>query len=743
MPGPSAVTSSLCSVVRHVVALDKRSLALFRILLGCIIIGDLLDRLYDLEAHYTDDGLLPRQIALHHLYHIGWWSIHMAIGSFGGQLALFIVHATLAVLLIVGYRTQMMSICLWIMCCSLQARNIIVLHGGDTLLRLALFYCMFLPLGDCFAVDRLKHWSLVASKSTRQQQQQQQQQKQQQYLTVSLCSLCWMLQLAIMYWFNYINKDHASWTETGLAGYYALRLEYFRTWFGSLMLAITPMWLIALGTRAVLLLEGFGWLLFFVPWKTQHFRAFGMVLFILMHIAFGSCLALGMFSFITVSSLLSLTPSIIWDRILCTRQRNTTKALRMYLNEVDPLARTLAAIFDTFVLLPGTIQYASIDERKHWSQVAEPSSPVRQQQQQQQDSLSSSSLSSSSSSSSSTSSSTLPISCATPTNAGKLWIIVDGNEHESTSIQAICVVLSHSPLWFWLPLLIRVSLINRTLQRLLEWYLSVRHHYQSRWHRKLSKLHASATPPSLNGSLDSTPLPMFASGAGGRAQQLALMRASVARYCTRRNVALLAINVLVAWSIVFAVQWSYAWRSNFAFFPNHYWLGITLRLDQVWSMFAPHPPFADSYIRVIAMQTNEHFVDVMRNAGLRRWHGESVIRSKPDTYRYDVGSHRWAKFFESIVTHAEHEHIREAFAKYLCKQWNRRHTYESSTQLEVIEIFHISQASYLDGSHGPDVVSPLWFQLCYPVAPGATYDIVWKRLGAELDKMGGVPKLIA
>lgn len=34
-----------------------RSLALFRVMIGLSVIGDLLDRSYDLHAHYTDMGM--------------------------------------------------------------------------------------------------------------------------------------------------------------------------------------------------------------------------------------------------------------------------------------------------------------------------------------------------------------------------------------------------------------------------------------------------------------------------------------------------------------------------------------------------------------------------------------------------------------------------------------------------------------------------------------------------------------
>lgn len=44
----------------QVFGLDYRSLAFFRIVLGLIIIGDVIDRSHDLVAHYTDSGMPTR-----------------------------------------------------------------------------------------------------------------------------------------------------------------------------------------------------------------------------------------------------------------------------------------------------------------------------------------------------------------------------------------------------------------------------------------------------------------------------------------------------------------------------------------------------------------------------------------------------------------------------------------------------------------------------------------------------------
>jgi hypothetical protein len=55
--------------------------------------------------------------------------------------------------MLVGYYTKTASFLTWILTLSLHNRNYLVLHGGDVLQRVILFYALFLPLGDCYSID--------------------------------------------------------------------------------------------------------------------------------------------------------------------------------------------------------------------------------------------------------------------------------------------------------------------------------------------------------------------------------------------------------------------------------------------------------------------------------------------------------------------------------------------------------------------------------------------------------------
>src|SRR4051812_35836412 len=133
--------------------LDVRSLAVFRVALGLLIIGDLISRAVDLRAFYTDWGTLPRFALLEKFADQWVLSIHLMSGRAEVQTVLFLLAAIFAFFMMVGWRTRLFTFLSWFMLGSLQARNPVILQGGDALFRMILFWAMFLPLGAVHSVD--------------------------------------------------------------------------------------------------------------------------------------------------------------------------------------------------------------------------------------------------------------------------------------------------------------------------------------------------------------------------------------------------------------------------------------------------------------------------------------------------------------------------------------------------------------------------------------------------------------
>ena len=103
--------------------LDLRSLALYRVTIALVILGDLLIRSMDLKMFYSDAGVYPRS-ALVSLTPNSWFiSLYLVNGSVAFQAMLFILTAVLAFGLLIGYRTRWMTIGCWFMVSSLHARN--------------------------------------------------------------------------------------------------------------------------------------------------------------------------------------------------------------------------------------------------------------------------------------------------------------------------------------------------------------------------------------------------------------------------------------------------------------------------------------------------------------------------------------------------------------------------------------------------------------------------------------------
>ncbi|WP_217136376.1 HTTM domain-containing protein [Leucobacter chinensis] len=72
------------------------------------------------------------------------------------------------VLFLIGWHTRIMTFVLLVMLVSLQANNPYVLNGGDTLMRITLFFMLFANLGEFYSLDaRRRSRALLAGKSKR------------------------------------------------------------------------------------------------------------------------------------------------------------------------------------------------------------------------------------------------------------------------------------------------------------------------------------------------------------------------------------------------------------------------------------------------------------------------------------------------------------------------------------------------------------------------------------------------
>ena len=289
---------------------DLRSLAALRIVLGLLVIADLILRSTDFYAHYTDAGVLPRSQVIEEGLIADWkFSLFLINGQLLFLVLLFCITALAAICMIVGYRTRLSTIIVWVMVVSLQWRNPMLLNGGDILFRLLLFWCMFLPLGAYWSVDR---WRKTTPRwiST-------------QFLSIATAGL--LLQIAFMYIFTALLKTGDAWRVDGTALYYALNMDQLVTPFGTWMTQFPD--LLRVLTFASLGLEAIGPFLLFFPFFTGPVRTAMVLAFMSLHFGIWTMMEIGFFPWISALCMVCFLPAWFWD----TAGRKTSAIFPMLL----------------------------------------------------------------------------------------------------------------------------------------------------------------------------------------------------------------------------------------------------------------------------------------------------------------------------------------------------------------------------------------------------------------------------
>ena len=230
--------------------LDLRSIALFRVALGLCLIADLLLRIPQIDEFYDDRGAYPREAVVGAMR--GSWalSVHFISGLWGVELLLFLLALMFAIGFTLGYRTRLCAVVSWFLVGSMQVRAGIVLHGGDDLIRLLLFWCMFFPLNGRASLDRTLNPDA----------------KPLPLAHLSPGSLALIFQICAMYWYTAAEKMHPVWLTERAAVYYTLSLDQFTKPLGHFLLGYS--WLLPLLTTATLILEFFGPILALLPFRT-------------------------------------------------------------------------------------------------------------------------------------------------------------------------------------------------------------------------------------------------------------------------------------------------------------------------------------------------------------------------------------------------------------------------------------------------------------------------------------------
>ncbi len=264
-----------------------------RIAVASLLLYDLTLRATDLRAHYSDAGVLPRAIfsAPDWLF---LWSFHSLSGSTAYEAMLFGVAALAGLALLVGYRTRAATLASFVLALSLQGRNPFLRDGQDDLLRVLLFFCLWLPWG--------RRWSLDARRKPTSESDR----------VSGLYAVGLFGQIAVMYASSAAGKLQSGWWRAGNGVLRSLQLGRYETWIGQ-RLTQAPGFL-RLSSYAVIALEIALPFLLFVPFRRGLLRRAAIVLATGLHLALWLFMRLGIFPFLCVATWALLVPASWWDR---------------------------------------------------------------------------------------------------------------------------------------------------------------------------------------------------------------------------------------------------------------------------------------------------------------------------------------------------------------------------------------------------------------------------------------------
>jgi len=297
-------------------AIDLRSVALVRIGLALVVLVDLTLRLILVDDLYGPNGMLPISFVEQHMpARLTHWKLYFASDSVWLPTVLICLNLLCASFLLIGYRTKLSLLLCWFLFASLFYRNGYIHSGAEYTLLVGMFWCLWLPCGAWFSIDRLR--SPMPESAVQ---------------VLSGGSVGLTCQIVLYYFFSGFSKHASEWWPDGTALYYALHLETLSSdWapylhpYEALMQGLTRfVWLLEIFSPLLLLVLP---CLFGIRW-----RSYVVTALILFHAGIAIFLDLGSFPYINMVILIALLPTKAWQWLLPSGAQSSGAAAMRYIS---------------------------------------------------------------------------------------------------------------------------------------------------------------------------------------------------------------------------------------------------------------------------------------------------------------------------------------------------------------------------------------------------------------------------
>ena len=306
------------------------SIQFLRIGIGVLLLFDWIQRGFDYEIFYSDNGLFSNEFIQNSGYlGMGRWSLFFLHESPIYSVVLFSIGIISSILIITGFFTRWATLISYILVLSIQNRNPFVLHAGDSLLILTLLLLFFARSRNTFSAF-LKDYTQSKSGN----------------VSSLFSGMGFVFILCSIHFISGLNKNTEEWLMEKSAVFYALANEdYSRAWIRNL-LDYSP-WVKGLSVLTyftewlapLFLLLGF--------WK-NFFKNLGLVLLALLQLGLFFSFEISWFNLL----LLIITVGVYFLPFKFLRKEFKSKALNSFLSlRMFFNLEKLTVLFFTFLIV--------------------------------------------------------------------------------------------------------------------------------------------------------------------------------------------------------------------------------------------------------------------------------------------------------------------------------------------------------------------------------------------------------
>lgn len=272
---------------------DLRSLGLFRISLGALLIVNLFSRFSNLREHYTSEGILTQEniesiFGAGHRFSQTFFYIS---DSYWFVVLLFALAFGSYLMFCIGYRTKLFQVASILFLASFNYNFGLGRSGSDVLMQIALIWGLLLPLGARFAVRPNKA------------------QKSNEYMSFAV--IFYLVQIMSIYLISHYSKASEEWRVSKEALSILLELDYLTTGLGKYMRDFPA--ILKVFTSAVMVIEFYVPIMLILPVFVSKMRYYAIFLLLLLHVGILLFIRVGLFPVASLVVLIPLLPSSLWD----------------------------------------------------------------------------------------------------------------------------------------------------------------------------------------------------------------------------------------------------------------------------------------------------------------------------------------------------------------------------------------------------------------------------------------------